>query len=219
MLTIADRFDPKAPNLFDSLKSYREALWVNHRLDRDTSGVILFSKTAEAHAALSEMFQARKISKTYRAIVRGIMKEKMGTIVMPISTSSRRGRMTVHPKGKYSETRFSVIESANDFHLVHLMPLTGRTHQLRVHCREMGWPILADSFYSHSASFYLSSIKGKRYTLGRDKEERPLISRTALHAEKIEFTHPFKNSSLIIHTAPPKDFRATWNQVQKFYKG
>ena len=163
-----------------------------HRLDKDTSGVLILAKTEEALQAMQELFQAREMQKTYLALVKGRMRFRNGTIDLPLARSLKnRARFEV-PREERADQReavtdFSVIRFFDDFTHVRLMPHTGRTHQLRVHLSHFGNPVLGDILY------------GNR----RD----PGFPRLALHAFRIEFTHPFTGDPLRITSPLPADLR------------
>jgi len=158
-----------------------------HRLDKDTSGVLLLAKTSEAHAFLKEAFQKRKVHKTYLAIVYGTLKEKTGTIDFAIGRSRKDFRLrSAQPKAKgmmrEAVTNYEVISDIGTHSLLKAMPLTGRTHQIRVHLKAIHHPIVCDPLYApnHPCEFGLG--------------------RVALHAYQIEF--PMLNGEEKILTAP-----------------
>ena len=152
-----------------------------HRLDRDTSGVLILCKTDEAHAHIKEQFQNRTTKKTYRALVYGEMKQKEVYIDAPIGRSKTFAKWTAIPKAmrgtaREAQTMVTILETFNGFSYVEAKPRTGRTHQIRVHLQYLNYPIVADPVYA-----------GKRYN--RDKPEEALgFERQALHAYSIIFT-------------------------------
>jgi tRNA pseudouridine32 synthase/23S rRNA pseudouridine746 synthase len=156
-----------------------------HRLDRDTSGVIVFAKDAETHRRLSLAFEGRDIAKTYLALVEGHMDTMGGEIAEPLRTFGS-GRVGVHPRGKEAVTRFAVKERLTDLDLLEVTPLTGRRHQIRVHLYAIGHPIVGDTRYG---TF------------------RPVgdASRLMLHA--VELTIPEEEGGwLVLRAEPPADF-------------
>ncbi len=163
-----------------------------HRLDKDTSGVLILAKTEEALQAMQELFQAREMQKTYLALVKGQMRFRNGTIDLPLARSLKnRARFEV-PREERADQReaitdFSVIRAFEKFTFVRLMPHTGRTHQLRVHLAHFGNPVLGDILY------------GNRKDLG--------FPRLALHALRIEFIHPFSGEPLRVTSPLPVDLR------------
>lgn len=163
-----------------------------HRLDKDTSGVLILAKSDEALARMQELFQEREMHKTYLALVSGRMRFRNGTIDLPLARSLKnRARFEVAGEDREDRrealTDFSVLREFDKFTYVRLMPKTGRTHQLRVHLAHFGNPVLGDFLY------------GK--TRGKD------FPRLALHAYRIEFVHPFTGNSLRITSPLPADLR------------
>lgn len=213
VLSIPDRFEHKKPNLKNELlKSYDE-IFVVHRLDLETSGVILFAKTAEAHALISELLLNHKIDKTYWALAQKPPYAE-GEIDAPIAESLKtKGLYKVHNRGKNALTTFETLRTWESYALLSLQLITGRTHQIRVHLRHIGARLLADAKYGKAPAFYLSQIK--KINIHREKEERPLISRSSLHAHRISFVHPISKEEVIVEAPLPKDMKAVINQLEK----
>jgi RluA family pseudouridine synthase len=216
LLVIPDRYDRSIPNLHDLLTADGESVWVVHRLDRDTSGVIAFARTAEAHADLNAQFEGRDVRKRYLALCRGSHEAESGTIDLPLAPHSRiDGRMVVdRHRGKESVTDFKINERFAGYALVEAAPKTGRTHQIRVHLAEAGLPIVADPFYGDREAFRLSAIK-KGYREGAEPE-KPLLARTALHAASIEFRHPSSGATVSFEAELPKDLRSALQALRKY---
>jgi 23S rRNA pseudouridine1911/1915/1917 synthase len=166
-----------------------------HRLDRDTSGVLLVARTPAALEALARQFRERTVEKQYVAIVRGHLSRASGVIDRPIGRHPReRKRMSVRSRrGRAAVTRWSVLERLRNATLVRLVPETGRTHQLRVHLAALGHPVVGDPVYGRA--------RGTRGTSGD-------FPRQALHAERIRFRHPTTGSELVITSPLPADLRA-----------
>ena len=160
-----------------------------HRLDKDTSGLIVIAKNDKVHTALTEMFQEKKIRKTYLAILKGKLNKSEGKIVTQIGRDKNdRKKMTViddAAKGKNAITNYRVISQNNLFTLVKVNIETGRTHQIRVHMRYLGYPILGDSVYGR-----------------KDNEKRQM-----LHAYKLEFLHPVTGRQMEFTGEIPEDFQ------------
>ena len=217
-LTIPDRFVAERANLTTFLKDRLEDVFVVHRLDKETSGVILFAKNAAAHRNLSMQFEARTVDKIYLALVEGSVHKEEGEINQPIANNMRdKGRMIIASRGKPSLTLYQVIERFKNYTLVEANIKTGRTHQVRVHFEVIGYPLAVDSLYGRKDAFLLSEVKMKKYRSGKGViEEKPLMSRTTLHAAKVTFNHPSTNESITLEAELPKDFRAVLNQLRKW---
>lgn len=215
VLSIPDRFDPNKPNLYDLLLLNRSEIYVVHRLDYETSGVMLFAKNKEAHKIFSTQFEQRSLVKKYWSLSVS-PKASSGTIDAPIREHpSRRGYYEVHDKGKKAVTHYKTLETFGPFSLIELLLETGRTHQIRVHLKHIGAPLLVDKKYGLREDFKLSEIK-RKYRIS-DRGERPLLSRSSLHARSIAFDEPVSRK-LLTFTAPlPKDMKAALNQMRKIF--
>lgn len=168
-----------------------------HRIDKDTSGLIIVAKNDTAHLNLSKQIQDRKVKKTYIALVRGVIKENEATINMPIGRSSKdRKKMAVTKDGKEAITHFKVLKRYNGFTLLEVKIETGRTHQIRVHLSEIGYPIVGDEVYSNGKNQF--GVKGQM-----------------LHAEKLELKHPRTGKDLTFEAPVPKYFEDIINQLEK----
>ena len=216
-LTIPDRFARERPNVQAFLSASRGEVFVVHRLDKETSGILCFAKNAEAHKNLSKQFQERTVEKIYLTLVDGQMHQTEGTIDKPIGPHpAGDGRMMIAKSGKPSITHFKVKEQFQNFALVEAEIKTGRTHQIRVHMKAIGYPLAIDAIYGSRESFLLSEIKGRRYNLGKLQEERPLMTRSALHAFRLVLDHPVTGTRLSWEADLPKDFGAVVKQLQKW---
>lgn len=188
--------------------------WTVHRIDKETSGVVLFARTAQAHQDLSEQFRTRKVKKRYLTVVEGEMPQEELEIDIPLATDpGKAGRIRPSANGKEAFTRLKVVEQFQGYTLVEAIPETGRQHQIRVHCQAVGLPLLVDRLYSQHDAFYLSTIKRKFRDYGR--EERPLIDRVTLHAESLTARHPGTGEDITFTAELPKDFRALLTQLRK----
>ncbi|MBM3699970.1 MAG: RluA family pseudouridine synthase, partial [Actinobacteria bacterium] len=150
-----------------------------HRLDKDTSGLIIIAKTRQSHEKMSDLFKTRTVKKTYNALVYGAFKENKGKISLPLGRSrTDRQKISVSADfGRNAETLFEVIEEFGKCTLLNVFPLTGRTHQIRVHFSFIGHPVLGDKKYGNVLSDAISQAIG--------------LKRHFLHASRLEFTHPF----------------------------
>lgn len=219
LLTIPDRFRQDIPNLFAILSADREELYTVHRLDKYTSGGIIFAKDRETHRLLSQQFMDRVPEKYYLAIVDGIPRAKEGEINEPIAESSTtRGKMLVHQRGKESRTTYEVIESFGNYTFLKLRLYSGRSHQIRVHMAHIGHPLVVDSLYGKRDEFFLSEIKKRKFNLKKGEDERPLMTRQTLHSSMLILPHPISNKKLELEFEAPKDFNAILKQFRKILK-
>jgi 23S rRNA pseudouridine1911/1915/1917 synthase len=192
-----------------------------HRLDRDTTGVILIAKTNQAHARLSGQFERREVSKEYRAIVRGEVDRQSDLI---------RTHLRVHPKARekmivcgeeegarLAVTRYEVLERFQGYTLVRLLPETGRTHQLRVHMQHLGHPIVADRLYAGHGELRLGQLlpEHRLATAGADADIT-LISRQALHAYRLEVRHPRTDQPMVFQAELPADLAGTLEALRQY---
>lgn len=171
-----------------------------HRLDKDTSGLIIVAKNDKAHTKLTEMFKNKEIKKTYLAIVKGKVSKETGRIETNIGRDEKdRKKMSVsrdEKKGKLAITTYKVIDSNERYSLLDVNIETGRTHQIRVHMKHIGYPILGDIVY------------------GRPDNK---IMRQMLHAYKLEFKHPITSEEMVLEAQLPKDFVEALGYAQLQY--
>ncbi|MEI8052180.1 MAG: RNA pseudouridine synthase [Bacteroidota bacterium] len=214
MLSIPDRGQTEK-SLKEILVEKYGNIFTVHRLDKDTSGLILFAKTEVSHKFFSRLFEERKIEKYYLGVVVGTPPEKTGLIDAPISENLlQKGTMVIHRNGKPSTTGYEVLEAYKQYSLVSFQLHTGRTHQIRVHSKNIGIPLACDPIYGDGKPVLLSSFKKKFKLSQHDEEERPIINRLALHSYKLTFTDE-KNIRHEITTEMPKEFRALMQQLSK----
>ena len=216
VLSIPDRFDAGKANLYDLLSSLYATLYVVHRIDRDTSGLILFARNETAHKELSNLFESRSIEKEYLAICHSAPDIEEGMIDMPIAHSTRQaGLMTIHPKGKPAKTLYKLVSQWKDFSLIRAKPITGRTHQIRVHLSYLQCPIIGDRAYGGKESVSISDLKTRKLKVNYE-EPTALISRVALHASKLSF--PFLGKDYSFLAELPKDMEVCIKQFDKWIK-
>jgi len=190
-----------------------------HRLDRDTTGVIIIAKDNQIHHQLSAQFERREVHKEYRAIVRGTVETDSGLIETHLRVHPKvREKMMVCPPGDKARpavTRYETLERFRGFTYVRLLPKTGRTHQLRVHMRHLGHPIVADRVYGGHAELRLSEIAPDATNAGG---EDTLISRQALHAARLELQHPVTQQRSAWEAPLPADMQRTLEALREFRK-
>lgn len=171
-----------------------------HRIDKDTSGLLIIAKNDKAHIILSDALKNHEIKKTYIALVRGIIKENEATINMPISRSTKdRTKMAVSKEGKNAVTHISVIERFNGYTLLEVNIETGRTHQIRVHLSQIGYPIVGDCVYSNGKNPF--GIEGQ-----------------CLHSKKLEFIHPVTKKKLVLEAKLPEYFEKVLGILKEQYR-
>ncbi|MFT4539938.1 MAG: 23S rRNA pseudouridine1911/1915/1917 synthase [Planctomycetota bacterium] len=197
-----------------------------HRIDKDTTGILLVAKSIEAERYLRRCFQTGLVSKEYLALVEGEFRPAEGEdewIDAPISPDRRRvGRMLIRTGGKPSRTRVRVVQSFRGFTLVKCYPETGRTHQIRVHLAHAGFPLVIDPLYGRRSELMLSEVK-RKYRPKKGQTERPLMDRLTLHAATLEF--PFRAGASLpdiendptqrIESALPADYERALRQLAK----
>lgn len=215
LLSIPDRMG-KDISLKVLLKEKYGDIFTVHRLDRDTSGIIVFAKDEVTHKLLSQQFEDRSTNKYYTGFALGSLTQKSGQIDAPIAEHpSKKGMMMTHKKGKPSLTEYEVLEEFGAYSWMKFKILTGRTHQIRVHMHSIGHPIACDSLYGDGKPVFISGLK-KNYKLSRDiEEEKPMLNRLALHAWQLEFVD--STGKMYSFEAPlPKDLRALLQQLRKW---
>lgn len=168
-----------------------------HRLDKDTSGLLIIAKNDKAHVNMSEQIKNHQVKKTYIALVRGVVKENEATINMPIGRStSDRKKMAVNKNGKEAITHIKVLKRYDKYTLLEVNIETGRTHQIRVHLSYIGYPIIGD------------------YTYSNGKNEFGVVGQ-CLHAKRLEFKHPITNKEMKLEAPLPEYFEEIINELDK----
>ena len=222
LLVAADRWDIEAPRLdlliqkeLPQIAPLCQKLYAVHRIDKDTSGILLYALNAEAHRALNTAFQEREIKKTYRRLIHGRVQEEQFTVDLPLRADGDALHRTIVDKrrGKEAITHFTVLETFRQFSLLEARPVTGRTHQIRAHLAAAGYPIVCDSLYGSGKPVLLSELK-QRWR-GDVYAEQPLIRRLALHAYQLEGLHPRTSEPFSFTAEYAKDFKSTVHQLQK----
>lgn len=194
---LPEGWEAGAPHLLQQLEGEFGRLWVVHRLDKTTSGVLAFARTADAHRNLNQQFERREAEKTYHTLVTGHPRweEHTAKHLLRVNVGHKHRTMVDHKNGKPSETAFKVLKRYQDASLIEARPKTGRTHQIRVHLYALGHPILADVLYSGP--------------------ETGLIARPALHALALRLQHPETGEWLELHAPYPPDFRYVLERLEK----
>ena len=193
---LPEGWDPDAPYLRQMLEEEYGKVWVVHRLDKVTSGVMVFARTPEAHRELNRQFEQHDIEKVYQAIVEGVppWDERTARHMLQTNVGRKHRTVVVHKRGKNSETDFKVLNRGQDAALVEARPKTGRTHQIRVHLSAYDFPILGDTLYGASKT--------------------NIIERPALHACSLTFHHPITDKLLTLSCDPPNDFLKILNHLR-----
>jgi RluA family pseudouridine synthase len=227
LLSSPDRYDPQRPNLMRMLLHSVEggASWVRergigylanvHRLDFETTGVFLLAKDKPSLVTLANLFGSEKPLKLYLALATGVPKEREFSVDARLAPDERRpGRMRWSRSGKRSLTQYRVLEAFAGCSLLECRPLTGRTHQIRVHLQCVGHPILADAVYGGGLLF-LSQLK-RNFRRKSGEPEKPLIQDLALHAASLTVPHPVTNELVTIEAPLPNEMAVALKYLRKY---
>jgi RluA family pseudouridine synthase len=228
LLSSPDRYDPGRPNLMKLLHAGIDAgkpwarerqltyLMNAHRLDFETSGVMLLAKDKPTLVALANLFGSEKPLKKYAALAQGTPTEDKFEVDARLAPHPLKiGLIRVDTKnGKKSKTRFEVLEKFSGWTLLRCEPLTSRAHQIRAHLRHAGLPIVGDELYG-GKNLWLSRLK-RDYRLKPGHEERPLISRVALHAEELTLPHPATGRTVSVIAPWPKDLKVAVKYLRQY---
>lgn len=206
--TLDDRADPV--NLLGLAKEYHPDAQAGHRLDKETSGVLVFAKNPEAYRHLSLQFQKREVGKVYHAVSDGIHRFEDVVVEKPV-LKLKDGSVRIARSGKPAITRFTTLHAYKMHTLIACRPVTGRMHQIRVHLAYLSAPITGDVAYG-GKPFFLSSVK-RDFNLKKEAEEAPLMKRVALHAFSIAFTG-ISGGQVMVEASYPKDMRALIRQLE-----
>lgn len=193
---LPEGWDKTAPYLVQMLEKQFEKVWVVHRIDKVTSGIIVFALSAEAHRSLNIQFEKHEVGKTYHALINGVPRweEKVTKFPLRVNVGHKHRTVVDDRNGVRSETRFKILERWQASALVEAQPMTGRTHQIRVHAYALGHPLLGDILYS--------------------APETDVITRPALHAFSLTLTHPETGKRLTFQADYPSDFLAAVGLLQ-----
>jgi RluA family pseudouridine synthase len=227
LLTAPDRNEPERPNLMGLLHdaiaaekpwaTERGLTYLNHahRLDAETSGVILLAKSKPVLVALANQFGTDQPQAKYVALARGVPRAEQFEVEAKIAPHPLTpGLMRVDSRsGKRSKTLVNVVESFRDYVWLTCRPVTNRTHQIRVHLRHTGLPIVGDTIYD-GKPLLLSRLK-RDYRLKPGRTERPLLARAALHAEELTLVHPITGATVTFTAPLPKDLRVALKYLRE----
>jgi 23S rRNA pseudouridine1911/1915/1917 synthase len=218
MLTIPDRHDAELPSAVGALRKLFDKIFIVHRIDKDTSGCLVFAKNAEAHRHASMLFENRKVDKKYYGLVHGTMPDEVGIVHDKIMDHPTvKGKMIVNAKlGKEAITAYKVLDNYRGYSLIEYTIHTGRMHQIRIHSANLGAPIVCDPVYGKADPVLVSSIKRKAYKLDNNLEEEiPILNRLALHSHSIMFNN---EQDVPVGALAPlfKDMSATIKQLERW---
>ena len=218
LLIASDRYDMDAPRLDLSAQKEFGKLFAVHRIDKDTSGIVIYARNEETHRNLSMQFENREVQKTYHAFVHGraLWEDTEVNSKLLIDGDSRHRTVVNAKYGKSALTKFHNIGSCGPYSWIEAKPHTGRTHQIRVHLQSLGLSIVCDPLYSgNQKAVYLSEIK--RAWNGEEDKERPLLSRLGLHAYQLNVTHPKTGKKMTFTASYHKDMDALRKQLAKIF--
>jgi tRNA pseudouridine32 synthase/23S rRNA pseudouridine746 synthase len=192
LLSLPDGYHPEAPHVCSLLEPHFGRVWIVHRLDRDTSGVLLLARSAEAHRALNTQFDQRQVKKIYHALVNGSPDWKAKTVDLPLRIDVGHKHRTAidSVRGKPAVTHLRVLERFAGCTLIEAMPETGRTHQIRAHLAALGHPLAADELYGNNPT----------------GDAPPVMPRLGLHARRLTLEHPVMHSTQHFDAPYPEDF-------------
>lgn len=214
--TLPDGYDRQALHVKSALEPLYGRLWIVHRLDKETSGILLLARSADAHRQLNIQFESHQVYKIYHALVVGVPQWQEELADQPLLPDGDRRHRTIidWQGGKSAQTRLRVLERFGGYSLVEAQPMTGRTHQIRAHLAASGYPIVADNLYGNSRGVFLSELKPGFG--GNRSGECAIIQRLALHAWKIDFTHPASGEKQSIQAPYAKDLAGALRQLSRY---
>lgn len=211
--SLDERGEGSEINMLRMAKNYWDDAQICHRLDKETSGALIFAKNPDAYRAISMQFEHRQVKKVYHAVIDGTHVFDNLLVDLPILNTGKGSVSISRQEGKRAETWFQSLRYFKHYTLVECRPVTGRMHQIRIHLATQRASIAGDEMYK-GKPVYLSALK-RKYHLGKDQEEQPIMKRFALHAYEVTFK--LLNGEELVITAPyPKDFETLLKLLDKF---
>ncbi len=211
--SLHERFDSEQDSIIELVKAENENYSLCHRIDRETSGVLLISKNPESYRHIAMQFEKRTIDKVYHAIISASVNLDKLEVDLPLYTDSKRRTQVSKQKGKESLTEISTLKQYKHFTILACKPHTGRLHQIRVHAASQNLPLVCDTLYGGKIP-YLNEVK-KKVHLGKDEEKKAMMKRVALHAFSIKFNSLAKGD-IEIHAPYPDDFSVMVKLLEKY---
>lgn len=210
-----DERNPLMPSIVSMARKYWQDAQLCHRIDKETSGLLLIAKNEETYRAIAMKFEAREVEKIYHAVVEGYLQVTNKSIILPLSLTKNGLAKVDMKEGKKAETIISTIKIFNHYTLLECKPVSGRLHQIRVHMASQNLPLVADTSYGGKIPM-LSDFK-RNFKEGKMGTELGMMRRVALHAYELKFEYKSKSYQI---TAPyPKDFDVFLKQLEKFDSG
>ena len=220
--TLPDGYNSALPHVKSVLEKEYDRLWIVHRLDKDTSGVLLLARTAQGHRLLNTQFEQHQVSKVYHALVRGKLTWHDETVDLPLRPNGdRQHRTVVDPQtGKPAVTHFKVLENLGPYCLVEALPETGRAHQIRAHLSALGLSIVGDKLYTrmnNPESRQVISSSSRQVESSARRHVMPAFSLPAgmaLHAFSLEINHPLSGERLKFTASYPAELIALFQRLR-----